>query len=89
MLKFLADSGYQSIQNLFLNSLTPKKKSKKNSLTAEDKELNYLISTRRISIEHVNCQLKFFRILSERYRNGKETFFLSSLFICSVYNFFL
>lgn len=89
MLKFLADSGYQGIQNLFLNSLTPKKKSKKNPLTDEDKELNHLISTIRISIEHVNCQLKFFRILSERYRNRKETFFLRALFICSVYNFCL
>lgn len=63
---FVADSGYQGITNIFKNSITPKKKSKYNPLTTQDKKLNKLISTIRISIEHVNCQLKIFRILSER-----------------------
>ena len=58
LLQFLADSGYQGIQSLFKNSMTPKKKSKNNPLTDEDKELNHLISTIRISIEHVNSRLK-------------------------------
>lgn len=43
-LRFLADSGYQGILNYFENSITPKKKSKLNPLTDEDKELNKLIS---------------------------------------------
>lgn len=85
--KFLADSGYQGILKLFPNSLTPKKKSKNNPLSNEDKELNHLISSIRISIEHVNSQLKIFKILSERYRNRIDTFFSRALFICSVYNF--
>lgn len=59
--KFLADSGYQGILDLFQNSLTPKKKSKNNPLTDEDKQLNHLISSNRISIEHINRQLKIFR----------------------------
>lgn len=88
-LKFLADSGYQGILDYFKNSMTPKKKSKNNPLTDEDKELNHLISTIRISVEHVNCQLKIFRILSERYRSRIQTFYLRFLLVCSFYNFCL
>ena len=89
LLKFLADSGYQGIQNLFKNSLTPKKKSKYNPLTDEDKELNKLISSNRIAIEHVNSQLKVFKILSERYRNRINSFIPRAIFICSLYNYSL
>lgn len=88
-LHFLADSGYQGILDCFKNSMTPKKKSKLNPLTDEDKELNKLISSIRISVEHVNCQLKIFRILSERYRSRIETFYLRFLLVCSFYNYCL
>ena len=47
-LHFIADSGYQGILDYFENSITPKKKSKLNPLTDEDKELNKLISSIRI-----------------------------------------
>ena len=83
---FLADSGYQGILDYFKNSMTPKKKSKNNPLTNEDKQLNHLISSIRISVEHVNCQLKIFRILSERYRSRINTFYLRFLLICNFYN---
>ena len=89
LLKILADSGYQGIQNLFKNSLTPKKKSKNNPLTAEDKELNHLISSNRIAIEHVNSQLKVFKILSVRYRSRINSFIPRAIFICSLYNYSL
>lgn len=85
----LGDSGYQGLDKILINSLTPKKKSKLHPLTDQDKELNYLISSIRISIEHVNGQLKIFRILSERYRNRKYTFISRALFLCSLYNFCL
>ena len=85
----IGDSGYQGLDKILTNSLTPKKKSKLHPLTDQDKDLNHLISTIRISIEHVNCQLKIFRILSERYRNRKTTFFSRALFLCSLYNFCL
>ena len=88
-LHFLADSGYQGILDYFENSMTPKKKSKNNSLTDQDKELNKLISSIRISVEHINCQLKIFRILSERYRSRINTFYLRFLLVCSFYNFCL
>ena len=66
--------------------MTPKKKSKNNPLTDEDKELNTLISSIRITVEHVNSQLKIFRILSERYRSRINTFYSRFLIICSFYN---
>lgn len=88
-LHFIADNGYQGILKLFQNSITPKKKSKNNPLTDEDKELNQLISNIRISVEHVNCQLKIFRILSERYRSRIHTFYSRFLLVCSFYNFCL
>lgn len=87
--KFLADSGYQGILKLFPNSLTPKKKSKNNPLTDEDKQLNHLISSNRIAIEHVYSQLKVFKILAERYRNRRKSFIPRAIFICSLYNFAL
>lgn len=85
----LADSGYQGLDKIMSKCLTPKKKSKLHPLTDQDKDLNYLISSIRIAIEHVNSQLKVFKILSERYRNRKHTFISRALFLCSLYNFCL
>ena len=89
LIAFLADNGYQGIQELFSKSITPKKKSKYNPLSDEDKEFNKLISNIRIAVEHVNCQLKIFRILSERYRSRIDTFNLRATLICCFYNFSL
>ena len=86
LMAWIADSGYQGIEKIFKNAITPKKRSKNNPLTDEDKELNKLISNKRIPIEHINCQVKIFRILSERYRSRRETFCLRALIICCFYN---
>lgn len=89
LISFLGDSGYQGITNIFKNSMIPKKKSKYNPLTDQDKELNKLISSIRITIEHINCQLKIFRILSERYRNRIKSFYKRATLICYFYNYCL
>ena len=89
LINFLADSGYQGITSIFKNSMISKKKSKYNPLTDQDKELNKLISSIRITIEHVNCQLKIFRILSERYRSRIKTFYKRVILICYFYNYCL
>lgn len=83
---FLADSGYQGLSSIFANSTTPKKKSKNHPLTDKDKESNHLISIVRIPIEHVNCQLKVFKILSEKYRSRRNSFFIRAILICEFYN---
>lgn len=85
----LADSGYQGLDKILFRCLTLKKKSKFHPLTNDDKELNHLVSTIRISVEHVNGQLKVFKILSERYRNRKHAFISRTLFLCSFFNFCL
>ena len=89
LISFLADNGYQGVTNIFKNSMIPKKKSKYNPLTDQDKELNKLISSIRITIEHVNCQLKIFRILSEKYRSRIKTFYKRAILICYFYNYCL
>ena len=89
LLKFTADSGYQGLEKIMPNSITPKKKPRNGTLTDEDKQLNNLISIYRIPIEHVNSQVKIFRIVSERYRNRIKTFYSRMIFICWLYNFSL
>ena len=52
-IKIQADSGYQGIKKLHENSETPKKKTKKQPLTKEDKANNRRIGSERIGIEHI------------------------------------
>ena len=87
LVKFLADSGYQGIQDYFPNSEIPKKSSKHYKLTKEDKSNNRKLSQRRIGIENVNAVLKVFRILSGRYRNRRRRFALRTALICGIYNY--
>lgn len=82
----LADSGYQGLAKLHRNSETPKKKSKKKPLTAEEKARNRQLSQRRIFCEHVIGKLKIFRILKERYRNRRKRFGLRFNLIAALYN---
>ncbi len=49
-LHFLADRRYQGILEYFKNSMTPKKKAKKNPLSEQDKELNKLIGSIRYQL---------------------------------------
>ena len=66
------DSGYQGVLKIHSNSLTPKKASKKNPLTKQEKKANREISSKRILIENVIGKIKIFRILAERYRNRRK-----------------
>jgi len=81
------DSGFQGIDKYHKNSETPKKKTKKNPLTKEEKENNRRLARERILIEHVNRKLKVFKILGQRYRNRRKRFGLRSNLICGIYNF--
>ena len=83
----LADSGYQGLLDLHLNSKIPKKKSKLRPLTLEEKEANRELARQRIFVEHVIGKLKIFRILSERYRNRRKRFKLRFNLIAALYNF--
>ena len=74
--KCVADTGYQGIQKFHGNSELPKKKSKKNPLTKEDKKQNHRISSTRITIENIIREVKIFRMIAEKYRNRRKRFSL-------------
>lgn len=85
--KVQGDSGYQGIQKLHPNSELPKKRSKKNPLTKQDKEKNREISSQRVIAENVFAFLKKFKIVSQRYRNRRKRFGLRFNLICGIFNY--
>jgi hypothetical protein len=75
------------LQKIHLNTFMPKKKSKKNPLTAEDKLQNRELSSQRVLNEHVIGKLKRFKILSDKYRNRRKRFGLRLNLISGIYNY--
>ncbi len=82
----MVDTGYQGIQKLHDNSELPKKKSKKNPLTKQDRKQNQRISSTRITIENIIRDVKIFKILAEKYRNRRRRFTLRFNLIAAIYN---
>jgi hypothetical protein len=64
----------------------PKKRSKKNPLTKEDKKNNRQLSSQRVLNENVISVLKRFAIISDRYRNRRKRFGLRFNIISGIYN---
>jgi len=85
--KLLVDSGYQGIEKLHRNTDTPKKNTKHNKLTKEDKKENKELSRKRIKVENVIGAIKIFKIISERYRNRRKRFGLRFNLIAGIWNF--
>ncbi len=85
--KIQGDSGYQGIQKIHENSEIPKKRSKKNPLSVEDKKRNKEISSSRVVVENVFAFLKKFKIISTRYRNRRNRFGLRFNLICGIFNY--
>ena len=71
-----ADTGYQGLTQIHVNSLLPKKRSKNHPLSKQERKENREISKKRIFVEHAIRFVKRFRILSERYRNRRKRFAL-------------
>jgi len=85
--KSLTDTGYQGIQKLHLKAELPKKKSKKEPFTKEDKKNNRALSSERVLNEHVIGMVKRFKIIADRYRNRRKRFGLRFNLIAGIYNF--
>jgi hypothetical protein len=81
-----ADSGYQGIKNVHVNSEIPLKSTKKNPLTKQQKKENHKLSSSRVLVENVIRTLKIFRILAERYRNRRKKFGLRLNLIAAICN---
>jgi hypothetical protein len=64
----------------------PKKRSKKNPLSKEDKAINRLLSSERVLNEHVIGSLKRFKIIADCYRNRRKRFSLRFNLIAGIYN---
>lgn len=82
----VTDSGYQGLQKLHLKTQMPKKRSKKNPLTKEDKQSNQTLSRERVVNENVIGVLKRFKIIADRYRNRRKRFALRFNLIAGIYN---
>jgi len=74
------------MRKLHSNTELPKKRSKKNPLTTEDKIENRRISSSRVLVENVIRCLKIFRVLAEKYRNRRKRFTLRLNLIAAIYN---
>lgn len=85
-----SDTGLQGIQTIHPNTLIPKKATKKNPLTEEDKQNNRIISGLRIVVEHAIGGMKRFHAACDIYRNRipntDDLFFLLS---AGLWNFHL
>ncbi|MDR1198925.1 MAG: transposase [Prevotellaceae bacterium] len=84
--KCLTYTGYQGFDKIHANSEHPKKRSKRQPLTKEDKKRNREISSRRIMIENIIRDVKIFRILAGKYRNRRKRFALRFNLIAALYN---
>lgn len=80
------DSGYQGVQKELSKAMIPKKKSKLHELTLEEKEYNRQLSKERVVIEHVNREIKIFRIMKEPYRNHQKRYDIKFQIMCGIYN---
>lgn len=80
------DSGYQGLQKLQSNVILPFKKSKKKSLSKEQKEHNRGLASFRMRIEHKIRQIKVFKIMSETYRNFQKKYGMRFNIIAGIVN---
>ena len=85
-IKCAVDTGYQGLAKIHTNVEIPKKRSKKNPLTKEDKQQNRNISSKRVAVENIIREVKIFRIVAEKYRNRRRKFGLRFNLIAAMYN---
>ena len=83
----LADSGYQGLKKLHLNSELPKRNSKKHALTKQEKKQNHKISSEPVLVENIIRRIKIFRIMAEKYRNRRKRFGLRLNLITGILNY--
>lgn len=87
LIKVIADSGYQGINQYYMCASIPIKASKKHALTPEEKQYNKELSKSRIYVEHTNRYLKRFKVLSSRYRNKLRDFDKRISLVSGIYNY--
>lgn len=86
------DTGFQGIKDLVENPdkiFMPKKKPRNGQLTQDEKEINAIISSLRIKVEHAIGGIKRFNCLSQIFRNkkGQDDQFIN--IACGLWNYHL
>jgi hypothetical protein len=82
------DTGFQGFCPEGVNIHQPKKKPKGGELTQEEKEENAIISSIRVSVEHVIAGVKRCRIVKDVFRNTKDKYDnLVMQIACGLHNF--
>jgi hypothetical protein len=82
------DTGFQGFEPEHVSTYQPKKKPRKQELSAEDKAENQMISSIRILVEHVISGVKRCRIVHDVFRNTKAHFDdLVMEIACGLHNF--
>jgi hypothetical protein len=84
---WLADKGYQGIQNRQSNGCIPIKKRRRVVLTEAERLHNRLLARLRVRIEHTIRRFKIFRIFSGRYGNRRRRFGLRFHLIAGILNY--
>lgn len=69
----LTDTGFQGIQHIHSNTLLPKKNVRSKPLSYADKQLNKLVSSVRVAVEHAIAGMKRFRVVSSVFRGKNGT----------------
>jgi hypothetical protein len=81
-------TGFQGFEPANVSTYQPKKKPRKQELSAEDKAENQMISSIRILVEHVMAGVKRCRIVHDVFRNTKAHFDdLVMEIACGLHNF--
>ena len=82
----LLDSEYQGANEYLPNVLVPFKSAKKNPLTVEQKVFNTMLSKLRVAIEHINRELKIFKLFKETCHGKGKRGLLRIRVVASIYN---
>jgi len=80
------DCGYQGIEKLHPNSEFPYKTNKNRPLDEEEKAYNRALSYIRVKVENILCNLKVFKILSNKYRNKHRRYGIKFSIIAGIVN---
>jgi hypothetical protein len=83
----ITDTGYQGLQKRHAQTQLPKKRTKKQPLTKEEKKANQKLASQRALNENVIGSIKRFKIVADRYRNRRRRFCLRFNLISAVVNF--
>ena len=78
--KFQGDKAYNGEELI----KTPKKKTKKQELTSEQKEKNKELASERVFVEHLIRLIKIFRVAKERFRLNSSKYEQIIMTICGL-----